>query len=284
MAGPRLAHCRRRLNLAGFGFGSCLPACLPAYSPSASMSLPPSLLPCLRPPLTNPSTNRTPSLFDADPIDGTTNFVHRSPQCCVLVGFCVGRRSMVGVNYVPVEDALYSAVRGCGARVDYGASQQTAASCVSSGAGANAPSSSSSSAGGPRVSGPLRCSGTAAVSKAIVHMEGGYDRSPAGVAQLTGNVTALMTAGNVRALRMVGSAGINMANVAAGISDAYLERGPMIWDYCAGQVLVEEAGGTVLCPDGKPFDLMSRAAVVGATEALARELCGLVSLEDTKKA
>lgn len=34
--------------------------------------------------------------FVVDPIDGTTNFVHGFPECCISLGFCLGRTPTVG--------------------------------------------------------------------------------------------------------------------------------------------------------------------------------------------
>ena len=48
-----------------------------------------------------------------------------------------------------------------------------------------------------------------------------------------------------RKLRAMGSAALDLAYVAAGRLDAYIEQGVNLWDIAAGIVLVEEAGGVV---------------------------------------
>jgi len=48
----------------------------------------------------------------------------------------------------------------------------------------------------------------------------------------------------------VGSAALNMCSVACGSSEAYVEYGVHCWDIAAGAVIVEEAGGVVLSPQG----------------------------------
>jgi myo-inositol-1(or 4)-monophosphatase len=56
-----------------------------------------------------------------------------------------------------------------------------------------------------------------------------------------------------RKLRAMGSAALDMAYIAAGRFDAYIEQGIKIWDIAAGQVLLEEAGGKVeLTPRPEP--------------------------------
>jgi myo-inositol-1(or 4)-monophosphatase len=56
-----------------------------------------------------------------------------------------------------------------------------------------------------------------------------------------------------RKLRAMGSAALDLAYVATGRLDAYIEQGVNLWDIAAGIVLVEEAGGVVEAerkPDG----------------------------------
>jgi myo-inositol-1(or 4)-monophosphatase len=49
----------------------------------------------------------------------------------------------------------------------------------------------------------------------------------------------------VRKCRMLGSAALDMAYVACGRLDAYIEQGISLWDIAAGLLLVEAAGGRV---------------------------------------
>jgi myo-inositol-1(or 4)-monophosphatase len=49
----------------------------------------------------------------------------------------------------------------------------------------------------------------------------------------------------VRKCRVLGSAALDLAYVACGRFDAYIEQGISLWDVAAGWLLVENAGGTV---------------------------------------
>jgi myo-inositol-1(or 4)-monophosphatase len=49
----------------------------------------------------------------------------------------------------------------------------------------------------------------------------------------------------VRKCRLLGSAALDMAYVACGRFDAYLEQGISLWDVAAGCLLVESAGGAI---------------------------------------
>lgn len=50
-----------------------------------------------------------------DPIDGTTNFIHRQAECCVLIGLTIHRKAILGVCFIPKLDEMFTAVRGQGA-------------------------------------------------------------------------------------------------------------------------------------------------------------------------
>jgi myo-inositol-1(or 4)-monophosphatase len=49
----------------------------------------------------------------------------------------------------------------------------------------------------------------------------------------------------VRKCRVLGSAALDMAYVACGRFDAYIEQGISLWDIAAGWILIETAGGKV---------------------------------------
>jgi len=50
-----------------------------------------------------------------DPLDGTVNFTHLFPMCCISIGFVVGGRPVIGVVNAPLLGQLFSARRGRGA-------------------------------------------------------------------------------------------------------------------------------------------------------------------------
>ena len=50
----------------------------------------------------------------------------------------------------------------------------------------------------------------------------------------------------VRKCRMMGSAALDLAYVASGRLDAYIESGISLWDVAAGTLIVERAGGKIV--------------------------------------
>ena len=69
----------------------------------------------------------------------------------------------------------------------------------------------------------------------------------------------------VRKCRVLGSAALDMAYVACGRLDAYIETGISLWDIAAGTLLVENAGGTV---DLRPRQNMNDKYSVTASNGL----------------
>ena len=67
-----------------------------------------------------------------------------------------------------------------------------------------------------------------------------------------------------QAIRRLGSAALNMANVAAGRLDGYWELAVKPWDIAAGALIVREAGGLVSRVDGEN-DLLTMPCSVAAT-------------------
>lgn len=50
---------------------------------------------------------------------------------------------------------------------------------------------------------------------------------------------------------MMGSAALNMCSVASGEADGYFEYTLHCWDMAGGKIIVEEAGGVVIDPEGE---------------------------------
>lgn len=72
-------------------------------------------------------------------------------------------------------------------------------------------------------------------------------------------------------LRRQGSAELDLCSVAAGRAGLYFELSVSLWDYAAGMLLVNEAGGRCCRTDGNPlpFDGTKTDIAAGAPRALA---------------
>jgi len=162
--------------------------------------------------------------FVVDPIDGTTNFVHRNPYVCISLGLAVDKTPVVGVVYNPFQDLLYTAITGHGAYLS----------------------------GETRL--PLKqpVEPLTKLRDSLVAVEWGSDRDGQNWDCKTktfanlGHVDGAM----VHSLRSFGSAALNLCSVASGTLDVYWEGGCWAWDVCAGWVILKEAGGIIV--DGNP--------------------------------
>ncbi|XP_029447417.1 inositol monophosphatase 1 [Rhinatrema bivittatum] len=177
-----------------------------------------------------------------DPIDGTTNFVHRFPFVAVSIGFAVKKEIEFGVVYSCVEDKMYTGRRGKGAFCN-----------------------------GQK----LHVSGQKDITKSLIITELGSSRDPETVKIVLSNIERLLCI-PIHGIRAVGTAAVNMCLVATGGADAYYEMGIHCWDMAAAAVIITEAGGVVLDTSGGTFDLMSRRIIAASSrelgERIAKEL------------
>ncbi|MEO8507836.1 MAG: inositol monophosphatase [Betaproteobacteria bacterium] len=144
-----------------------------------------------------------------DPIDGTHNFLRGIPYWNVAIGYVENGRTQVGVVYDPPADELFHALRGGGAWCQ-------------------------SAAGESR----LQAAPTAELAGSYVVL-GHHDRSFD--ARYFDIRRRMMEAGV--AMRNFGSAALQLAHVASGRLDGFIELQLSAWDAIAGLLLVEEAGG-----------------------------------------
>jgi len=151
-----------------------------------------------------------------DPLDGTVNFSHGHPHFCISIAWLWKHEVYVGVIYDVIRDEIFTAVRGKGAMLN-----------------------------GEQIT----VSKTDILGQSMMGV--GFGQStPQG--EEKSNFDTL--GAEVQKLRISGSAALDMAYVACGRLDAYVESSIFVWDIAAGSIIIEEAGGKVCSPDkGKPF-------------------------------
>lgn len=160
----------------------------------------------------------------ADPLDGTTNFLHGVPHFAISLALERDGEIIAGVIYQPISDELFWAEKGNGAFID-------------------TPNARSRRL---RVSG-RKDLGRALVATGIPHV--GRGDHPAYLRKLE----AVM--GKTAGIRRWGSAALDLAFVAAGRYDAYFEYGLKPWDVAAGILMVREAGGMMNDAEGNAYRL-----------------------------
>jgi fructose-1,6-bisphosphatase/inositol monophosphatase family enzyme len=142
-----------------------------------------------------------------DPLDGTINFLYGFPAWAVSVALEDADGALVGVVHSPIHGETFRAVRGEGAFLgDL----------------------------------ELRVRPPRPLEQALVAT--GFSYEPDRRAVQAEAIAKLLP--RARDIRRAGAAALDLAWVAAGRVDAFFERGLHHWDWAAGRLLVEEAGGS----------------------------------------
>jgi myo-inositol-1(or 4)-monophosphatase len=171
-----------------------------------------------------------------DPIDGTTNYLYGHPGYSVSLGASVDGELAVGVVGDPTLGEIFRARRDGGAfRNDVAIGASTRAS----------------------------------LAEALVGTGFGYraDRRRA-QAQVLQHVLP-----EIRDIRRMGGAAIDLCSVACGRLDAYYEYGISSWDIAAGTVIALESGAAVTDLAGRPT---LGPMIVAARSPLHGDLCDLL--------
>lgn len=177
-----------------------------------------------------------------DPIDGTVNFLYGIPAYAVSLAAQVDGVSVAGAVADVVGGQIYSAAIGFGAHVLERGERRG-----------------------------LRCNDVADLSMALLGTGFGYaSQRRAAQAELVAKLLP-----QVRDIRRLGSAALDLCMVAAGRLDAHFEHGLNEWDWAAGALIAAEAGAVVVLPDpqsaGAALTMAAAPGVAGKLiEALDR--------------
>jgi myo-inositol-1(or 4)-monophosphatase len=190
-----------------------------------------------------PGTLPAGLVWVVDPLDGTTNFLHRFPYWAVSIAAVRDGEILAGViDHVP-RGIRYHAARGAGAFLD---------------------------------GVPLHVSTIAEPKHALigtgfpfkyVDLLPRYQRQFAAIlAQAAG-------------IRRPGSAALDLCDVAAGRFDGFWELALEAWDVAAGTLIVREAGGRVTDPAGDA-GVLRHGPIVAGNPAIHRWLLGILQASD----
>lgn len=159
-----------------------------------------------------------------DPVDGTTNLIHNFRHSALSLALAEDGQILFGVVYNPYSGECFTARRGQGAF------------CNGS---------------------PIRVSSADRLEDSLLSVG-----TVPGRRELADTAFRQMRAlyDTCQDVRRTGCASLDLCWVACGRLDGYVELSLQPWDYAAGRLLVEEAGGRVTAPDGSPLSLCVRAA------------------------
>lgn len=162
-----------------------------------------------------------------DPLDGTTNFLHRYPMYAVSVAVAYQAELVAGAVISSVTGEEWCAVRGGGAfkdgqRIHISAIERLPHALIATGF-------------------PFK---TIRELPRYLRQFEAVLRSAAGI-------------------RRAGSAALDLCHLATGYIDGFWELDLAPWDIAAGALIVREAGGVITHVDGTPRDLDSGSVLAG---------------------
>lgn len=173
-------------------------------------------------------------LWVIDPLDGTTNFAHGIPHFAVSIAYYQAGVAQLGVIFNPVVDDWYVACKGGGA---FHNNQQ------------------------------INVGRQQSLGQVVVGTGFYYDRG----ATMEATLAAIdrLFKQQIHGIRRFGTASLDLAMVATGQFGAYFEYQLSPWDFAAGRLLVEEAGGRVTTCENARLPLASTSIL--ATNGLLHE-------------
>ncbi len=182
----------------------------------------------------------SPSLWVIDPLDGTTNFLHDVPHFAVSIGYFEHGQPVCGVVWNPARADMYSALKGHGATHNGRAI---------------------------RVSRSDRLDESLIGTGFPVKRDAKIDATLGAIDELFGL--------NIHCIRRFGSAALDLCHVASGLYGAYFEYQLSAWDFAAGMLIVQEAGGQVTNGRGELLTL-TRSSILASNGLLHSKMVEIV--------
>lgn len=184
-------------------------------------------------------------LWVVDPLDGTNNFAHQVPHFAVSIGYWHRGVPQAGVILNPIREELYYAVRGEGA---YGT-------------------------GGYLDHRRLAVNDGADLNECLIGCGFYYDRG----AMMRATLRAVEQSfeANIHGIRRFGTASLDLIHVASGKYGGFFEYRLAPWDFAAGLLFVEEAGGKITTCSGGKLDL-SESTILATNGHIHQQLLQIV--------
>ena len=162
-----------------------------------------------------------------DPLDGTNNFSCKIPIFCVSIALAKGSELIAGVVYDAVKGELFCAEKGKGAFMN---------------------------------GKPIKVNSVGTLEKALLITGLYYDRAEKMVETLDKIKEFFFR--RILGLRRFGAAALDLSYVACGRASGFWEFELSPWDFAAGKLIIEEAGGKVTCRNGEAVDIYKKSYVV----------------------
>lgn len=164
-------------------------------------------------------------IFIVDPIDGTTNFIKDYHMSCISVGLIKNGKRYLGVVYNPYLDEVFTAIKGEGAYLN---------------------------------GSPIKVSKEDMDNGILLFGSSPYNTE---LARASFDL-AYEYFTKCLDIRRSGSAALDLCSIACGRAEIYFEMILSPWDFAAGALIVEEAGGTVTTLDGDELPCLVKTSII----------------------
>ncbi len=184
-------------------------------------------------------------LWILDPIDGTTNLIHGYNMSAVSLALVENNEPIFGIVYNPFTEEIFTAQKGRGAYLN---------------------------------SKPIKVTQTATLSDSLAAIgTSPYDKE---LADKNFEIFKKLFL-ECQDIRRSGSAALDLCYIAAGKIDCYFERNLKPWDFSAGAVILQEAGGKITTIKNEKINFYENSDVVATNGILHNDFCGIINLKSS---
>lgn len=183
-------------------------------------------------------------LWIIDPLDGTNNFVSGLPIFCVSIAMAYKNEIIAGAVFDVTRNELFYAQKNKGAFLN-----------------------------GKRI----RVSSVDALKRALIITGFYYNRGKEMLKTLENIKRFLLK--NIIGIRRLGSAALDLCYVASGRTTGFWEFQLSPWDFAAGRLLIEEAGGKITGRKGEEIPLIKKSFVVASNGRIHQQMLKVLNVD-----
>jgi len=177
-----------------------------------------------------------------DPLDGTVNFAHQVPICCISIALAFQDDIVLGIVFNPLNQEFFSAIKGQGAQLN-GQS--------------------------------IQVSSISALTDSLLVTGFAYNVKETFEPVIARYGNCLKAA---QGMRRLGSAALDLCYVACGRFEGYWEQNLKPWDTAAGSLIAAEAGGTVTTFSNQPYT-PDQIEILATNGHIHKKMLGLLEIK-----
>ena len=177
-----------------------------------------------------------------DPLDGTNNFACGLPIFCASIALMHNNKINIGVIYDVMRDELFSAEKNQGATLN---------------------------------GKPIKVNTADTLDKSLIITGFYYSRGQEMIQTL--ETIRRFFHKHIVGLRRLGAAALDLCYIACGRASGFWEFELSPWDFAAGKLLIEEAGGKVTGKHGEEVSVTNRSFVVASNGRIHNQMLGVLN-------